>query len=101
MLSALKATFLSLMMILSHSLLAQTNNFTLADWPATPPALKPMYVNAIMEQAGIHQVTFTREADFYVEQLDAFAQFAQEKKLSSLFKNLCGAKPGHYCSDPL
>lgn len=86
MLSALKATFLSLMMILSHSLLAQTNNFTLADWPATPPALKPMYVNAIMEQAGIHQVTFTREADFYVEQLDAFAQFAQEKNYRPYLK---------------
>ena len=79
MLSALKATFIALILLLSNSLLAQTNSFTLADWPATPAALKPVYVKAIMEQAGIHQVSFTREASFYVEQLDKFAQFAQEQ----------------------
>lgn len=64
--------------ISSHSW-AQTGDFTLADWPATQPALKPIYVKAIMEQAGVHKVSFHNSADFYVAELDRFAAFAQEK----------------------
>ena len=58
---------------------AQAGNFTLEDWPKTDAALKPMYVKAIMEQAGVHNVSFSNSADFYVAQLDKFAAFAQEK----------------------
>ncbi len=65
---------------------AQGGNFNLEDWPQTDAALKPMYVKAIMEQAGIHRVSFTRSADFYVAQLDRFAAFAQEKNYRPYLK---------------
>jgi hypothetical protein len=58
---------------------AQAGNFNLEDWPQTEASLKPMYVKAIMEQAGVHRVSFTKSADFYVTELDRFAAFAQEK----------------------
>lgn len=78
MLSLLKTVALLLVSTMTAAALAQTGNFTLADWPATPAQLKPVYVKAIMEQAGIHQVTFQRDATFYVAELDNFARFAQE-----------------------
>ena len=68
------------------TLLAQTGTFTLSDWPATAATLKPLYVKAIMEQAGIHQVSFTRDANFYVAELDKFAQFAQDKNYRPYLK---------------
>lgn len=86
MLSVLKSTFLVLAISFSGGVLAQTNAFTLADWPTTAAPLKPVYVKAIMEQAGIHQVTFTRDANFYVAELDRFAQFAQEKNYRPYLK---------------
>lgn len=58
---------------------AQTGNFNLENWPQTQAALKPMYVKAIMEQAGVHRVSFTRSAEFYAAELDRFSAFAQEK----------------------
>lgn len=58
---------------------AQTGSFTLQDWPETQASLKPMYVKAIMEQAGVHKVSFKKSAEFYVAELDKFAAFAQDK----------------------
>lgn len=65
---------------------AQNGNFNLEDWPQTQIALKPMYVKAIMEQAGIHQVSFTQPAEFYIAELDKFAAFAQEKNYRPYLK---------------
>jgi hypothetical protein len=56
---------------------AQTENFNLEDWPQTQTALKPIYVKAIMEQAGVHRVRFAQSAEFYVAELDRFGAFAQ------------------------
>lgn len=78
MLPLLKTTFLVLACSVSFGALAQAGNFTLADWPTTAAPLKPVYVKAIMEQAGIHQVTFKQDANFYVAELDKFVRFAQE-----------------------
>ncbi len=86
MLSSLKYCFLLLVMSFSSGALAQTGTFTLADWPATADALKPMYVKAIMEQAGVHRVSFTRDSSFYVAELDKFAHFAQEKNYHPYLK---------------
>ena len=63
----------------SLPLQAQQGAFTLADWPATQASLKPMYVKAIMEQAGVHRVSFNLPAEFYLAELDRFAAFAREK----------------------
>lgn len=65
---------------------AQAGNFNLEDWPQTAAALKPMYVKAIMEQAGVHNVSFIKSADFYVAELDRFAAFAQEKNYRPYLK---------------
>lgn len=65
---------------------AQAGNFNLEDWTKTDAALKPMYVKAIMEQAGVHNVSFSNSADFYVAQLDKFAAFAQEKNYRPYLK---------------
>lgn len=86
MLSFLKLINLFFILGISSCALAQPGTFTLADWPATPDPLKPIYVKAIMEQAGIHQVTFKREAAFYVAELDKFAQFAQQKNYQPYLK---------------
>lgn len=59
---------------------AQAGDFNLEDWPKTRVELKPLYVKAIMEQAGVHKVTFELPADFYAKQLDTFTAFATEKK---------------------
>ncbi len=68
---------LSLLLVpLAINCAAQTGHFNLQDWPQTQAALKPMYVKAIMEQAGVHNVSFTRTAEFYVTELDRFAEFA-------------------------
>ncbi len=45
-----------------------------------------MYVKAIMEQAGVHRVSFTKSADFYVAELDKFAAFAQAKNYRPYLK---------------
>lgn len=65
---------------------AQTGNFNLEDWPQTPTSLKPMYVTAIMEQAGVHSVSFTKSAEFYTTELDKFANFAQAKNYRPYLK---------------
>ena len=65
---------------------AQEGGFTLADWPNTQSTLKPMYVKAIMEQAGVHKVSFQKTADFYIGELDKFAAFAQAKNYSPYLK---------------
>lgn len=65
---------------------AQTGPFNLEDWPQTQAALKPMYVKAIMEQAGIHKVSFTKPAEFYRAELDRFAAFAQAKNYHPYLK---------------
>lgn len=58
---------------------AQAGAFNLEDWPGTQTSLKPLYVKAIMEQAGVHKVRFTLAADFYSAELDKLAAFASEK----------------------
>ncbi|WP_062057545.1 hypothetical protein [Cellvibrio sp. OA-2007] len=69
---------LSLLLLhLAVNCAAQTGSFNLEDWPQTQAALKPMYVKAIMEQAGVHSVSFTRTAEFYAAELDRFAEFAR------------------------
>ena len=65
---------------------AQIGDFTLADWPKTQTSLKPIYVKAIMEQAGVHKVSFNRDADFYVAELDRFSAFAQEQNYHPYLK---------------
>ena len=65
---------------------AQTGNFNLEDWPQTLASLKPIYVKAIMEQAGIHSVSFNKSAEFYTTELDKFAIFAQEKNYRPYLK---------------
>lgn len=65
---------------------AQTGNFNLENWPQTQASLKPMYVKAIMEQAGVHQVSFNKSAEFYAAELDKFAAFAQEKNYRPYLK---------------
>lgn len=59
---------------------AQAGAFTLEKWPETAAAMKPMYVKAIMEQAGVHNVSFTLATEFYAAELDKFAAFAKDKK---------------------
>ncbi len=75
-----------LLCLIATNTFAQTGNFNLEDWPQTQAALKPMYVKAIMEQAGVHQVNFTKSAEFYTAELDKFAAFAQEKNYRPYLK---------------
>lgn len=75
-----------LLSLLAINTSAQTGNFNLEDWRQTQAALKPVYVKAIMEQAGIHQVSFTKSAEFYAAELDKFATFAQEKNYRPYLK---------------
>lgn len=70
---------LPLLSLLSLNINAQTGNFNLEDWPQTPASIKPVYVKAIMEQSGVHQVSFNKPAEFYTVELDKFAAFAQAK----------------------
>lgn len=65
---------------------AQGSAFTLEDWPKTQASLKPMYVKAIMEQAGVHKVSFTLPVEFYVAELDKFATFAAENNYRPYLK---------------
>ena len=82
----LRLLLLSLFITTSTISWAQVGDFTLADWPKTQTAVKPIYVKAIMEQAGIHNVSFQKSADFYVAELDRFAAFAQAKNYSPYLK---------------
>jgi hypothetical protein len=75
-----------LLSLLTINASAQTGNFNLENWPQTQAALKPMYVKAIMEQAGVHQVSFTKPAEFYTAELDKFAAVAQEKNYRPYLK---------------
>ena len=63
----------------AHNGWAQAGSFTLADWPQAQAALKPVFARAIMEQAGTHNVSFKKDADFYAAELDKFAAFAQQQ----------------------
>ena len=71
---------LALFLLVPLKLQAQAGAFNLEDWPETAAELKPMYIKAIMEQAGVHKVSFKLPADFYLTELDRFAAFAAEKK---------------------
>lgn len=75
-----------LLTLLAVNTYAQTGNFNLEDWPQTQAALKPIYVKAIMEQAGVHQVSFNKTAEFYTAEMDKFAAFAQEKNYRPYLK---------------
>ena len=66
--------------------LAQGSAFNLENWPETPANLKPMYVKAIMEQAGVHKVSFKLSADFYITELDRFATIAAENNYRPYLK---------------
>lgn len=79
-------TIALLLPLLAINSYAQTQHFNLEDWPQTNRSLKPMYVKAIMEQAGVHQVSFNKKAEFYVAELDKFAAFAQEKNYRHYLK---------------
>lgn len=68
-----------LCLLLATNSYAQTSNFNLEDWPKTNASLKPIYIKAIMEQAGVHRINFAKDAEFYITELDKFAAFAQEK----------------------
>lgn len=70
---------LLLCLLLPLNALAQGSAFNLENWPATQANLKTMYVKAIMEQAGVHKVSFNLPAGFYSAELDKFAAFAAEK----------------------
>lgn len=71
--------WLLLCLVIPLKLQAQGGAFNLEDWPATPASLKPMYVKAIIEQAGVHKVSLKLPADFYISELDKFAAFAAGK----------------------
>lgn len=75
-----------LLCLFANNTNAQPGNFNLEDWPQTQASLKPMYVKAIMEQAGVHQVSFNKSAEFYAAELDKFASFAQEKNYRPYLK---------------
>lgn len=68
------------------TVLAQGSAFNLENWPETPANLKPMYVKAIMEQAGVHKVSFKLPADFYIAELDKFARIAAENNYRPYLK---------------
>jgi hypothetical protein len=78
--------WLVLYMVISLPSHAQAGAFNLEDWPNTQASLKPMYVKAIMEQAGVHMVSFKLPADFYIDELDKFAAFAAGKKYQPWLK---------------
>jgi hypothetical protein len=82
----LRFVLLSFSLLFVSNTWAQAGSFTLADWPKTQTPLKPVYVRAIMEQAGVHKVSFEKSADFYVAELDKFAVFAQEQGYSTYLK---------------
>lgn len=67
-------------------LYAQTGAFNLEDWQRTNEKLKPIYIKAIMEQAGVHKVTFNLSADFYMAEMNKFAAFATEKNIRPWLK---------------
>jgi hypothetical protein len=75
-----------LLLLFAINTYAQTGNFNLEDWPQTQTTLKPIYVKAIMEQAGVHQVSFNKSAEFYTAELDKFAAFAQAKNYRPYLK---------------
>lgn len=83
---SLRHSLLLLCLLLPLNVLAQGSAFNLEDWPETPAKLKPMYVNAIMEQAGVHKVSFTLPTEFYIAELDKFAAFAAEKNYRPYLK---------------
>lgn len=82
----LRSILLCLLPLIAFNGQAQTSNFTLADWQTTQPSLKPIYVKAIMEQAGIHKVSFRQSAEFYSAELDKFSAFAQKNNYSPYLK---------------
>ncbi len=65
---------------------AQAGAFNLEDWPDTQASLKPVYIKAIMEQAGVHKVSFRLPTEFYVAELDKFAAFAAKKNYRPFLK---------------
>lgn len=75
-----------LLSLLAINTYAQTGNFNLEDWPQTQTLLKPIYVKAIMEQAGVHQVSFNKSVEFYTTELDKFVAFAQKKNYRPYLK---------------
>ncbi len=75
-----------LVSLLAINSYAQSQHFNLEDWPQTDGSLKPIYVKAIMEQAGVHQVSFNETAEFYTAELDKFAAFAKEKNYRPYLK---------------
>lgn len=77
---------LLLWMVIPLQLHAQAGAFNLEDWPNTQANLKPLYVKAIMEQAGVHKVSFKLPADFYIGELDKFAAFAAGEKYQPWLK---------------
>ena len=83
--SLLKLVF-SFCLLIPLKVLAQSSAFNLEDWLETPANLKPMYVKAIMEQAGIHKVSFKLPADFYIAELDRFATIAAENNYRAYLK---------------
>jgi len=62
---------------------AQQGAFTLADWPSVSASMKPLYVKAIIEQAGVNKVALQMPVDFYVNELDRFATYSREHELDN------------------
>lgn len=77
---------LPFLFLIPLNVLAQGSAFNLENWLETPANLKPMYVKAIMEQAGVHKVSFKLPADFYSTELDRFATIATENNYRPYLK---------------
>lgn len=60
--------------------------FDLNNWSKASDAVKPVFVKAIIEQAGKHNVTLTHSADWYLEQLNALASFSQSRNYKHFLK---------------
>jgi len=61
-------------------------SFTLAQWSDTAPELKPLFVKAIMEQAGVNQVELKQSAAFYQAELDKFADWSRREHYDKYLK---------------
>ncbi len=60
--------------------------FDLQNWDKTSAAVKPVFVKAIMEQAGRHEIQFSHSADWYLEQLNALSSFSRSHNYQHFLK---------------
>jgi uncharacterized protein YcnI len=69
-------------LILATNLAAAQGTFKLSDWPAVDAALKPIFVKAIIEQAGVNKVKLKLPISFYQLQLEGLAGWSKQHSYS-------------------